>query len=159
MFDFAEQAFDQIALFVELAIEASPCRGRGSARHDGHRACGGDGVHRPLTIIALVGKDVAGLQALEQRLDLGDVVALAAGQEEAERIPQGVGGDMDLGGQAALRPADRVSLSPFFWAPALCWCARTMVESTNMYSKSGWSAKALKRRSQTPSLHHRLNRW
>lgn len=158
MFDFAEQAFDQVALFAEFAIKASPRCRSGPARHDGPRACGGDGVHRALAIIAFVGKDMAGLQAVEQRLDLGDVVALAAGQEEADRVPQGVGGDMDLRGQTVLRSADRVSLSPFFWAPALCWCARTMVESTSTYSKSGWSAKALKRRSQTPSLHHRLNR-
>lgn len=35
VFDLAEEAFDQVAVFVENGIEATPRGGRGSARHDG----------------------------------------------------------------------------------------------------------------------------
>lgn len=96
------------------------------AWHDGCRACGCDGVERALTVIAFVGYNMARLQPVKQRLDLGDVVALAAGQDEADRIAKRVGGGMDLGAQAAFRPSQRVSLKPvfgliaFFGAPALC---------------------------------------
>jgi hypothetical protein len=66
------------------------------------------------------------LQPVEKRLDLGDVVAFAAGQDEANRIAKRIGGGMDLGAQAAFRPSQRVSFKPifgsiaFFGAPALC---------------------------------------
>jgi len=61
-----------------------------------------------------------GAQAVEQGLDLGDIVSLTPGEDDANRQAERVGGDMDLGAQAALRPAERVSFSPFFGAPALC---------------------------------------
>ena len=48
---------------------------------------------------------------------------------------------MYLGAQAAARAADRLIFRPPFFAPAACWCARTMVESTIRYSKSGSSAR------------------
>ena len=131
MFEFVEEALDQVALFIEGGIEASPGRCGSAPRYDGDGAGCGDSLDRALPVIALVGKDEAGLDAGEQRLDLGDVVALAAGEEDPDRQAKRVGGDMDLGAQAALRPAERVSFSPLFDAPALCWCARTIVESTS----------------------------
>jgi hypothetical protein len=50
-----------------------------------------------LSVIAFVGEDEAGFDAIEQGLDLGDVVALAAGEDEADRQAERVGGDVDLG--------------------------------------------------------------
>jgi hypothetical protein len=41
-----------------------------------------------------------GLQPFEQRFDLSDIVAFAAGQDKAYRIAQGIGYGMDLGAQA-----------------------------------------------------------
>ena len=49
-----------------------------------------------------------------------EVVRLAAGQEEADRVAQRVGQCMDLGVQPAARASDRLVLPDFFWAPALC---------------------------------------
>jgi hypothetical protein len=48
------------------------------------------------------------------------VVCLAAGQEEADRVAQRVNQGVDLGAQSAARAADRLVLAGFFWAPALC---------------------------------------
>src|SRR5260370_27508997 len=65
---------------------------------------------------------------------------------------------MNLGAQATARAADRLILRPPFLAPAACWWARTMVESTIRYSKSGSSDIASKIRHQTPLRLHRLKR-
>lgn len=159
MFEFAEEALDEVALLVEDRIEGPPRDGAGSARNDGNGSGGGDGIDGTLPVIAFVSEDEAGPDAIEQGFDLSDVVALAACQEDANRQAERVGGDMDLGAQPAFGAAERVSFSPFLGAPALCWWARTIVLSTSTYSQSGVSAKALKRRSQTPSRHQRLNRW
>ena len=48
------------------------------------------------------------------------VVSLTAGQEEADRIAEGIDEGVDLGAEATARAADRLILAGFFWAPALC---------------------------------------
>ena len=48
------------------------------------------------------------------------VVCLAAGQEETDRVAQCVDQGMNLGAQSAARVPDRLVLAVFFWAPALC---------------------------------------
>src|SRR6266851_2327991 len=65
---------------------------------------------------------------------------------------------MNLGAQATARAADCLIFRPPFLAPAACWWARTMVESTIRYSKSGSSDIASKIRLQTPLRLHRLKR-
>src|SRR6476646_1832274 len=42
---------------------------------------------------------------------------------------------------SALAAPDRLVLAVFFWAPALCWCARTMVLSIMAYSLSASAAR------------------
>jgi hypothetical protein len=124
--DLAEEAFDQVAILVDDGVEGAPFGRDGSARDDRFCSCGCDGVHSPLPIVTLVRQNVNRLQAFKKRLDLGDVVALAAGQDEANRIAQRIGGGMNFGAQAAFRPSQRVSFKPvfgsiaFFGAPALC---------------------------------------
>ena len=101
-------------------------RGCGAAGDDGFCAGGGDGIHGALSVIAFVCEDMASPQSIEQPFDLGDVVAFAAGQDEADGVAQSVGGGMDLGAQPALGASQRVSFKPilgliaFFGAPALC---------------------------------------
>jgi hypothetical protein len=48
------------------------------------------------------------------------VVCFAAGQEEADRVAQRIDQGVDLGAQSAARAPDRLVLTSFFWAPALC---------------------------------------
>jgi hypothetical protein len=48
------------------------------------------------------------------------VVRFAAGQEEAGWIAERIDRGMDFGAQSAARAPDRVVLTGFFWAPALC---------------------------------------
>jgi hypothetical protein len=79
-------------------------------------------------------------------------------QHQFDRISQGINERMDFGGQSAAGSPDGLR-TVFFRAPALCWCARTMVASIIMYSLSGSLANSLKMRSKTPLLAHRLKRW
>src|SRR5262245_59577761 len=96
-------------------------------------------------------------QAVDQCLSLGDVIALASREEVAHRQAETAHRQVNFAGQAAARAADGLILSPPF-APAPCWCTRTMVESTIRYSKSGSSASAAKMRCQTPLSLQRLKR-
>ncbi len=97
VFDLAEEALDQVAILVDCCVKATPLGGCGSTRNDG--LCSGccDSVHGTPTVIALVGQNMTCRQPFEQSLDLGDVVAFAAGQDEANRIAQGIGCRMNLG--------------------------------------------------------------
>jgi hypothetical protein len=74
------------------------------------------------------------------------VVRFAAGQEEADRVAQRVDQGVDLGAQSAARAPDRLILAGFFWAPALCWWARTMVLSISVLQRQlkGGSKKGRK---------------
>jgi hypothetical protein len=45
-----------------------------------------------------------------------------------------------LGAQPAFAAPDRLVFARFFWAPALCWCARTIVLSIMAYSLSASAA-------------------
>lgn len=100
MLDLAKEAFDQIAVLVDYGIEAAPFGGCGSAWHDGFCAASGNSIHRPLPVIAFVGENMPCLQPVKQQLDLRDVVALPARQDEANGVAQRVGGGMNFGAQA-----------------------------------------------------------
>ncbi len=50
----------------------------------------------------------------------GQVMRLAAGQEEADRVAERIDQGMDFGAQSAARAPDRLVVAGFFWAPALC---------------------------------------
>ena len=74
-------------------------------------------------------------------------------------VAQGIRSCMDFGAQATLAFADTlIVFRGFFLAPALCWCARTIVESIMAYSLSAASAKTSKILTHTPVLAHRLCR-
>src|SRR5246127_4135586 len=83
---------------------------------------------------------------------------LAWGQEERYRIAQCVDHGMDFGAQPAFAAPNRLVFTVFFWAPALCWCARTMVLSIMAYSLSASAAKISKIFFHTPLLAQRENR-
>jgi hypothetical protein len=85
-------------------------------------------------------------------------VRVAAGETECQWIAQRIDDGVDFCRQTAARAADGLVIAPFLRAPALCWCALTMVASIIAYSLSGSSAKVLKRLSQTPLAAQREKR-
>ena len=101
VFDLTKEALDQIAILVDCGIKGAPLCCRGSARDDGFCSGSSDSVHGTLGIITLVGQHVTCPQAIEQAFDLGDVIAFAARQDEADGIAKRIGGGMNLGAQAA----------------------------------------------------------
>src|SRR3979411_2286476 len=87
-----------------------------------------DGVAEMIGVIGCIGEDMLGGQPIYEGMGLSDVVAVPAREDESHRQAQPTHGHVELARQAAARAADRLILSPPF-APAACWCARTMVES------------------------------
>src|SRR6266852_2189935 len=79
-------------------------------------------------------------------------------QEEGKRIAQGVRQRMDFGAQSAFAAPDCLVFAVFFWAPALCWCARTIVLSIMAYSLSASAVKISKTFFHTPVSAQRENR-
>jgi hypothetical protein len=82
--------------------------------------------------------------ALQHGLELGAVPALARGDQKRQRFLALLAGQVHLRGQAAAGtaqamigrlggyPAGRLGLQiPLLQAPAVCWCARATVESTD----------------------------
>jgi hypothetical protein len=158
LFEFAEEILDQVACLVERLIKRA---GRCSVlprRDDG----GFSGLRQRLEdalvgIVGFVGDQHLGGHLRQQRIGADEIMGLSRGQQEAQRIAERVDQSMDFGAQSAFAAADRLIIV-FFWAPALCWWARTMVLSIIAYSLSGSAAKSSKRRCHTPFLAQRLNR-
>ena len=111
---------------------------------------------------------------VKDRFQLGAVVPLAGGEDHAQWSAAPVTAEVDLGGQPAPGPAERlglVTVEPLLTsarasrlrAPAACWWARTLVESTLMTHSSSPTASDLvwawaSSRSQVPSWRQRMNR-
>jgi hypothetical protein len=60
-----------------------------------------------------------GWQTIDQRLGLGDIVALPGREDQADWVAQSIDGGVQLGGQAAARAADRTIFKPPF-LPVAC---------------------------------------
>ena len=66
-------------------------------------------------------------------------------------IAEGITGCMDLGRQTSAGATDTFLGATTFFAPALCWWARTIVLSIWAYSLSASAASTSKTRCQTPA--------
>src|ERR1700741_330108 len=85
---------------------------------------------------------------------------LAPSELEGHRITLGIGAQVDFGREATARaPECFLFLIPPF-APAACWCARTIVESMACSSSAGGPrlARVSNAASHTPSLVQRVKR-
>lgn len=73
-------------------------------------------------VITLVGNGASCLEAVDQIMSEGDVVALSGARDEADRIAERIACRMDFGAQAAARPAQALGIRPPFdrRAPAAC---------------------------------------
>ncbi len=158
MLDLVDESLDQIALFVEVLVVRDGSRAGAVRRDDRLGARVRNGGSKAIGVIALVSEQVFEGEAADQALCLADIGDLACRQNEADRIAKSVNSNADLGAQTAPRTPDRLIFGSPFWAPAACWCARTMVESMIRYSRSGCSPSSVKSRCQTPFFAHRRKR-
>jgi len=115
-----------------------------------------------IAVIALVAEKPVGSDVvkLDQRLIAFDLVRLAGGHIEGQRLAVGVRAEVDFGREAAARAAERFLLLIPPFTPAACWCARTIVESMACSSSAGGPREASisNAASQTPSLLPREKR-
>ena len=115
-----EGSFDAVALSVEGAVEAALDGAMRTWRDDGGDAALVEMVEDGIGVVALVGEHRLRAAIAEQRDGLGAIVDLAAGQYEAERQPECVGEQVDLGRQTSSTPPQSALRSPLFRAAAAC---------------------------------------
>lgn len=129
MFEFAEEAFDEVAFTVERLAEARLPFAIGFGRDVGHRALGLDQITDAIGIISLVGEyDGARCKAIKQAVRGGSVVGLAWCQAEPDRESLRIDERVDLGRETAPGATETMISTPLF-AVAACWCARIDVLS------------------------------
>lgn len=157
LLEITEEVLDQMTPSVHREIALDIVGPVGLGRDHRERAAVVEFLAQPVMVEALVGDEGANLDPVEQRFGADAVVALARQQQETGQVAKRIDQGDDLGGQAAPRPPDGLSLRPPF-APVPCWWTRTMVPSMRAYSKSGSPANSLNRRSNTPFSSHRRKR-
>ena len=113
--ELVEEAFDEIALAVEVMGCGALLPAISLGRDVGARAMVGDGVP-------------GRLKAVKEGRHGSLVGGLARGENEAARQAKAVDDDVDFGAQPVSRASDGVIRTPFF-PPAACWWARTTEES------------------------------
>jgi hypothetical protein len=136
MLDLVDESFDQVALLAEVLVLRDSSRAGAVRRDDGLSAGVCDGGSKAIGVVAFVREQVFEGKTADQAFCLTDIGDLAGRQDEADRIAESIDGNADLRAQAAARTPNRLIFAPPFWAPAACWCARTMVESMIRYSRS-----------------------
>jgi hypothetical protein len=119
MLDLVEEALDQIAVLVDVAVVGDGLRSRPARWDDGRSPGICDASAKPIGVITFVGQEMFERNAADQVIGLEDIVDLAARQNEANRIAERIDAGADLGAQAAARTPDRLILAPPF-APAAC---------------------------------------
>ncbi len=142
VFDLVPKALDQMALPVEPGVVVALGRARFFRRPDRNRPLVLDQGEQGIGIVAPIRNQVVKLQIGDQVGGLSDVVTLAAGQTEAQRIAQPIHHDVDFTAEATptAPPTPGRLDRRFFWAPAAQGWARTIVLSIITLSRSGSAA-------------------
>ena len=120
LFDELKETLDEVAFGVEREVAIARDLAIRFWRDDRLDRPGFEAFDEGVGIVAFVAEEGFGLHFSREGLGLGDVVDLAAGEAERQRVAQGVDNHMDLGGQAAARAAYGLIDTPFLRAPALC---------------------------------------
>ena len=116
-----EEVLDQMASLEEVSIVIAAGVPIGPGRDDGDLAGRSERFDHPLVgVECLVADQDVGLHCGQQMIGTGQIMFLATGQMEADRVTQCIDQRVDLGAQSAARAADCLVLAGFFCAPALC---------------------------------------
>ena len=159
LLEFAVEILDEMACFVQFLVEEARDFAVAFGRDHGGLARRKQRFdHAFVGIKGFVPQQGIGLHLRQQRVGAFEIMGLTGGQKEGERIAQGIDQAVDFCAQSAFAAPDRLIFAVFFFAPALCWCARTMVLSIMAYSLSASAAKSSNSFFQTPLLAQRENR-
>ena len=116
-----EEILDEVARFISMRIEITPRLSTRLGWDDGGLIGCGQRFDDPLVgIECLVGDQHVSLHIRQQVVTAYQIVSLAAGQVEADRVAKDIDQCVDLGAQSAARAPDCLVLTGFFWAPAQC---------------------------------------
>ena len=159
LLELADEILDEMTCFVHLFIEISPCLAAAPGRDHWGLARRQEGFDNALIgIKGFVAQHGIGFHVRQERVGAFQIVYLTTGQEKRKWIAQCVDHEMNFCAQPAFAAPDPLIFAVFFWAPALCWCACTMVLSIMSYSLSASAAKISNIFSHTPLLAQRENR-
>jgi hypothetical protein len=121
LFDGIEESFDQVSFAIErkitLPFDLAVCLGRDN-RSD---AADFQPFNEAVGIIPFVADECLRRNLGEKGFSLGDLMGLAFGEAECQRVSQRIDNDVDFSRRTAARASYGVVLPPFFRAPALCW--------------------------------------
>ena len=102
VFEFIEEAFDEVSLFVEFFVEPRDVHAVRHGLDVGLGAAFGQGNAQGIAVIGAVGEQgLAGADTVQHILGAAAVMGLALGQLQGERIAVGIDHRMDFGGQSA----------------------------------------------------------
>ena len=153
MFESTDESFDDVSELVPLAIMSADAMSTPRWNH-GLSADGADLVSQRVAVVSLIANHKLGLELFQQDFATGHVVPLPFRQMELGRLALVIDRYMDFGAEAATGESQRLGVLPPF-APAACWWARTIVESSNRFDNSASPPSASSTRPQTPLLHQR----
>src|SRR5262245_36043928 len=157
MLQFVEEALDAVAQPIGDLVVGDSDRARSFGWDDRFGMSLSNQFAQGIAVVGLVGNDAPGGDVFEQLRGSGDVMRLAAGENEAQRPALGIGKDMDLGRQSSSRTPQSLVLAPPF-PVAACWWARTRVVSSIRYWLSGSPVRLANTRSHTPAFAQRVKR-
>jgi len=121
LLEFGKEVLDQMARCIEMTIEVPGQLPIGFRWDHGGLARRCQRCDDPLVRIkGFISDQRLGLHVRQEVVGTDQIVSLTAGQEEANRVAQGIDQSMDFGAQPATRATDCLVLVGFFLAPALC---------------------------------------
>ena len=120
LFDELKETLDEVGFGVEGEVAIARDLAIRFWRDDRLDGADFEALDKAVGVVAFVAEEGFGLHFSREGLGLGDVVDLAAGEAERQRVAESVDDHMDLGGRAAARAAYGLVEPPFLSAPALC---------------------------------------
>jgi hypothetical protein len=114
-----EEALNKVTLAVEREVARPLDLAVGFGWDDGSDSALGESVNERVGIVALVADQGIWLDVVDQRFGTSKIMDLARCEHQLDGIAQGIDEGVNLGGQSAARPADRLR-AVFFRAPAEC---------------------------------------
>lgn len=157
----SEKVLGQMAACVEVPVDRAFYQSSGLRWND----CGDVSWCKPIKntrigVVTSVGNKCFGLKSRQHCIGTIEIMGMLRREDKVDGIAQRVAYGVNLRAQPAPGPTDGFTWAPFFLAPALAWCARTMVESVMAYLLSESALSALKTRSQTQVWAQReWRRW
>ena len=113
LFDELKETLDEVGLGVEGEVAIASDLAVRLWRDDRLDGSQFEALDEGVGVVALVAEEGFGLRFSREGFSLGDIVDLAAGEAERQRVAQGVDDHMDLGGWAAARAAYGLVEPPF----------------------------------------------